>query len=113
MLFLSLFVFTGTVRDILSKTTNELIVYNTPGISAIGIRTGKILNLYSDTSAVPAEVKRHCSTLGLKIKDSHADKRSPYIIRAGRKTVLISGFLNKKMLENVRPDISILIGFKT
>jgi competence protein ComEC len=111
VLFLSLYVFTGTTRDILSKTSDELIVYNIPGVSAIGIRTGKILNLFCDASVVPPDVKKHCSTLGLKLK-VHMLKEKPYIIRVSGKTVFISGFLNNKVLESVKPDVSILFGFK-
>jgi len=33
----------GTVRDISTRTTNELIVFNTPGSTTIGIKTGKYL----------------------------------------------------------------------
>ena len=62
-----IFLLTGTIREISTRITNEIIVYNTPGFSTIGIRTGKILNLYSDTTVAGPEVKRHCSTLGLKI----------------------------------------------
>ena len=63
---MSLFILAGTVRDISSRTTNDLIIYNTPGSSTIGIRTGKILNLYSDTTLTRPEVIRHSASLGLK-----------------------------------------------
>jgi len=33
--FLVFYIFTGTARDISSKITNEVIVYNTPGTSTI------------------------------------------------------------------------------
>ena len=53
---LVLFAIADTTFEISARKTNELIVYNTPGNSTIGIRTGKILNLYSDTIQVRAEV---------------------------------------------------------
>ncbi|HEY5469047.1 MAG TPA: ComEC/Rec2 family competence protein [Bacteroidales bacterium] len=109
VLFLSLFVLVGTARDIYSKTTNELIIYNTPGSSTIGIRTGKILNLFSDTSIVAPEVKRHCATLGLKVKSTILVKNN-YFIRVGDKKILITKILNKKILQNFIPDILVLTG---
>ncbi len=107
--FLILFVFTGAARDAYSKTTNEVIVYNTPGSSTIGIRTGKILNLFSDTSMVVPEVKRHSATLGLRIK-STVLKNKYYCIRAAGKQILITSFLNKKIIQNIVPDILVLTG---
>jgi competence protein ComEC len=107
--FLILYIFAGTARDISSKTTNELIVYNTPGSSTIGIRTGKILNLFSDTSVVVPDVKRHCATLGLEIK-STVLKNKYYCIRVQGKKILITNFLNKKIVQNFVPDILVLTG---
>ncbi len=107
--FLILFVIAGAERDISSKTSNEIIVYNTPGSSAIGIRTGKILNLFSDTSIVVPEVKRHCATLGLRIKSTLLINNY-YCIRAGRKKILITNILNNKIIQNFGPDILVLTG---
>ena len=108
---LILFVLAGMARDIHLKTTNELIVYNTPNLSTIGIRTGKVLNLYSDTSIVVPEVKRHCATLGLKIK-STVLKNNYHCIMAGGKKILITSFLNKNVTQDFVPDIIILTGSK-
>ncbi len=107
--FLCLLVLAGAVRDISSKTTNEVIVYNSPGSSTIGIRTGKILNLFSDTSFVVPEVKRHCATLGLRLK-STVLKNKYYYIRAEGKKILITNFLTKKIIQNFVPDILVLTG---
>ena len=107
--FLILYIFTGTARDISSKTTNELIVYNTPGSSTIGIRTGKILSLFSDTSVVLPDVKRHCATLGLKIKSTVMKNKSYCIIAQGKK-ILITKILNKKIVQNFVPDFLVLTG---
>jgi hypothetical protein len=107
--FLVLFVFADAVRDIVSKTTNELIVYNTPGSSTIGIRSGKILNLFTDTSIVVPEVKRHSATLGLKIKSTEMTNNY-YCINAGSKKILITNFLNNTIIQNIVPDILVLTG---
>jgi competence protein ComEC len=108
-IFLFLFVIAGTVAEISTRTTNELIVYNTPGSSTIGIKTGKILNLYSDTSLAGPEVKRHCATLGLKLK-VYKLKNDLNCIKAGEKNVLISNTLDKNILQSYLPDIVILTG---
>jgi competence protein ComEC len=106
-----IFVLTGTARDISVRSTNEIIVYNTPGRSTIGIRTGKILNLYSDTTIAGAEVKRHCSTLGLKLI-MNKTLSGCNCIEAGQTRILITGYLNRGIFERFSPDIVILSGAK-
>ena len=107
--FLILFVAVGTAREIISKKTNEIIIYNTPGSSTIGIRTGKILNLYTDTLIVVPEVKRHCASLGLKIKSTLIDNNY-HCIKTGGKKILITNFLNTNIIRNFVPDYLILTG---
>jgi hypothetical protein len=106
---LILFVLTGAVMEISTRTTNELIVYNTPGSSTIGIKTGKIINIYSDTSLAGPEIKRDCATLGLRIKINTL-KNKFYCIRVGEKNILISNSLDKNILQNFTPDIVVLTG---
>jgi competence protein ComEC len=108
---LILFLMAGTVMEISTRTTNELIVYNIPGSSTVGIKTGKILNLYSDTSLAGPEVKRECATLGLKIK-TNTLKNKGYCIRAGEKNILISSSLDKNIMQNFVPDIVVLTGLR-
>ncbi|TAL64614.1 MAG: ComEC family competence protein [Bacteroidetes bacterium] len=109
LLFLLFFILTGTITEISSRTTNEIIVYNAPGSQVIGIKTGKILNIYSDTLAIRPEVLRHSATLGLKIRMNQL-KDKFYCIRAGEKNILISNSVNKTILTDFRPDIIILTG---
>jgi competence protein ComEC len=104
-----LFAAAGTFREISTRTTNELIVYNTPGVSTIGLRTGKILALYSDTSIIAPEVLRHSATLGLKIEENRLPKDPAYII-VGEKKILISNRLTYYMQNKIHPDIVILTG---
>ena len=106
-----LFVLSGTVTEISTRTRNEVIVYNSPGSSTIGIKTGKLLNLFSDTSLVRPEVLRHCATLGLKIK-TNTLSNNMYCIEAGKKKILITNSINKNILKNFMPDIVILTGLR-
>jgi hypothetical protein len=108
VIFLVLFIIAGSVRDIISKNTTELIVYNTPGYSTIGIRTGKVMNLYSD-SVAGQEVRRHCAILGLKIKPVPLRGRS-YCIREGKSRILITNTINSNIISGFAPDIMILTG---
>ena len=55
---LLLFILAGTVRHIRTKTTAELIVYNTTGYTTVGIRSGHTLKIFSD-SLSSKEVNRH------------------------------------------------------
>ncbi|MEI6049301.1 MAG: ComEC/Rec2 family competence protein [Bacteroidota bacterium] len=111
IMLLILFLMAGSAREIATRTSNEIIIYNTPGSSAIGIKTGKILNLYSDTTMAGPEVRRHCSTLGVKIK-TNILKNNMYCIRAGEKKILICNSLYNSTLQNFVPDIVILTGLK-
>jgi hypothetical protein len=106
---LTIFLFAGTAREIRTRTTSEIIVYNTPGHSTIGIRTGRILNLYSDTTVACPEVRRHCSTIGLKMNMVRIGKRTS-CLKAGKKVILITRSLDTKALDIFTPDIVILTG---
>jgi competence protein ComEC len=109
LLFLILFTFAGSARDLLSRTTNELIVYNSPGSATIGIRTGKILNLFSDSTIIAPEVKRHCAALRLTIKSNVLNKNY-YCFKAGTKRILIANYVDNKILKDFVPEIIILKG---
>jgi competence protein ComEC len=109
VIFLMLFVITGTIKEVDTKKTNELIIYNTSGSTTIGIKTGKILNLFSDTTVVRAEVSRHCSALGLKIKTT-ALTDTYKCFETGGKRILITSVLNNLIISNYNPDIVILRG---
>jgi competence protein ComEC len=109
ILFVCMFFIAGTARDIFTKKTNQLLIYNTPGAATIGIRTGKILNLFSDTSIVRPEVKRHCAVLGLKIKSVHLNEIHDLVLVAGQK-ILITNSLKNISIEHLKPDIIILTG---
>jgi len=106
---LFLLVSAGTVRNIMTRTTNELIVYNTIGSSTTGIRTGKTLYLFSDTSLAKPEVTRHCATLRLKMKRAPVSDNY-YLLRAGRKNILICNSLENNILNDFKSDVLILTG---
>jgi competence protein ComEC len=106
---LLVFVLTCTINDVHSKHTNELIVYNTTASTTIGIRTGKNLNLYSDSSMAGPEVKRHCAVLGLKITHTVL-KNNELCLKAGNKRILITQHISNKLFEHYTPDIMIVTG---
>jgi competence protein ComEC len=108
-IFLLVFVINGLVKDLVLINTNELIIYNTPGSTTIGIKTGKILNLYADTTVVRPEVYRHSSTLGLKIKTTVLNN-TYQCLETGNKKILITSVLNNLIIKNYNPDIVILTG---
>ncbi|HBH82372.1 MAG TPA: hypothetical protein DDY34_01005 [Bacteroidales bacterium] len=98
-----------SLRDISVRRTNELIVYNSPGATVVGIRTGKILNLYSTEANMPDEVMRHISTLSLKVEKTLPANETTCIEISGRR-ILISGSVGSKLLSSVSPEIVILTG---
>jgi competence protein ComEC len=101
----------STARNISEKRSDELIVYNVPGSTVVGIRTGRILNLYSSDGKVVNEVLRHSSTLGLSVENiSHA--AGPACLQAGRKRILITDLISRELLTTNSPDIVVLAGKK-
>lgn len=86
--FLVIYVLYNSITDHNLRRSNEIIVYNTPGSATIGIRTGKTLNVYSDTVLIPQAALRHASTLGLRIK-SNLLKNDPIILSAGDEKIMI------------------------
>jgi competence protein ComEC len=109
LILIVLYAAAGTTSAISVGKSNELIVYNTPGSSTIGIRAGNTLNIYSDTSLIRPEVIRHSATLGLQIK-SNSLKSAGYCIRAGEKNILICSSPENHILKNFKPDIVIFTG---
>jgi competence protein ComEC len=109
LIFLTLFIAAGTIKRIGLSRTNELIVYNSPGASFVGIRTGQTLNLFSDTSVVKPEIYRHCATMGLRMKQNALKKRCSCVNSAGKK-ILITDILNNQIINSLNPDIIIITG---
>jgi competence protein ComEC len=106
---LLLFATAGTIRTISTKTTSQLIVYNTQGTTTIGLREGKRLNLYSDTCLTGLEVKRHCSVLSLK-PETNLVRETPVLIKASGKRILIAASVTDKIVRESNPDVLILSG---
>jgi hypothetical protein len=100
---------TGTARDISTRRSAELIVYNSIGSSTIGVRTGKILNVYSDSLPPGQEVARHCAMLGLRASH-HLISNEPCLVKTGDKSVLITKYMDSGILKRSKPDILIFAG---
>ena len=99
----------GAFACIYDKTSCELIVYNSIGSDAFGIRRGKTLHLYSKTTDVPSEVIRHCATKGLKIVQGNF-RNETFLIMAGEKKILIDSQLNIEYMKTTDPEYVILYG---
>jgi competence protein ComEC len=89
--------------------SNELIVYNIPGATVAGIRTGRSMYLYTSVNEVPSEVIRHCSTKGIKIKKIQS-VQNPVCLKAGGRRILISNKIDMNILSSTQPGIIILSG---
>jgi competence protein ComEC len=106
---LLLFLIAGTVRVISTKTTSQLIVYNTQGCLTVGVREGHRVCLFSDTCLIGQEVKRHSAVLSLK-PEVNVVRGIPTLIKACNKRILITKDVTEKVLEQAKPDILILCG---
>jgi len=108
---LLLLLITGTIREITTRRTDELVVYNSIGHSTIGIRTGKTLHIFSDTIVPGPEVNKHSSTLRLrKEQNLITDKPCLFITDAGK--TLLTNNLNFNMISIYKPDILLIAGEK-
>lgn len=110
LLFLIL-VYAGVSVNSHIKTvrSNELIVYNIPGSTVAGIRTGKSMYLYTSVNEIPSEVIRHCSTMGIRITKTQTVQQ-PIFLKAGETKILLSDTIDSDILSATLPDIIILSG---
>jgi hypothetical protein len=106
---LVLFVLAGSVSSVSDRTSGELVVYNGTGLSTVGIRTGRIMNVYADSDTLRPEVAKHCFTRRLKVNIIKTDSE-PHLIRVDKKTILLSNELSKSIVQISKPDIIILKG---
>jgi competence protein ComEC len=110
LLFLIL-VYAGVSVNSHIKTvrSNELIVYNIPGSTVAGIRTGRSMYLYTSVNEIPSEVIRHCSTMGIRITKTQTVQQ-PLFLKAGETKILLSDTIDSDILSATLPDIIILSG---
>jgi len=110
LLFLILsYAIISTQRIIKTERSNELIVYNVPGATVTGIRTGSTLKLISPEDEVQAEVIRHCATLGIRVERIKSGT-VPVCLKAGTRKILIADEIDSGILRATAPDIIILSG---
>jgi hypothetical protein len=64
----SLFLLCGTMKNLKESRQEKLIVYNIKGKELRAFQEGRVLMVSSPDGFVPAEVKKHAATRGLKIK---------------------------------------------
>jgi hypothetical protein len=104
-----LLVIAGTITEISTRRTNELVIYNCPDRYAIGIRTGKLLNVYSDSIRPGIEVMRHSAMLRLDVRMNQTG-REDNVYNAGGRKIMIGGSFNRGIIESTFPDVVVLTG---
>jgi competence protein ComEC len=106
LMALLLFSITYTSRYFITGMSRELVVYNTAGEAAIGLRTGRKMRLFSKGSVVPKEVIRHCSVLGLKIENTRLQDE-PLFVNFENHSILISDKYDQDLIIPPRTDFLI------
>jgi competence protein ComEC len=109
LLMTVLFMIALTIKDIRLKRSCELIVYNSPGTVSIGLRTGKVLNLYSDTLLPGPDVLKHSATFGLRIKMNRLTN-DPVLLRTCGHEIMICKEPATKSKADYKPDFVIFTG---
>lgn len=96
----------GTFRELRVKLSNEVIVYNVPGMSSVGIRSGKVLHLYSDSAIIAPDVRKHSATLHLKIIPESITESS-FFLKSGNRNLFIGNPADISQFPGTNPDIYI------
>jgi len=109
LIALGLLACAGTVRSINDRNSGELIVYNGISESQVAVRTGRKLNLWSESDTIYPEAARHSMTRGLKVYPVHT-LSGPCLIESGGKRILVCDKLTGSLLQNSRPDLVVLKG---
>ncbi len=104
-----IWVLVTTITAVITKTSDELIVYNINNRCTVGIRTGKLLNIYSDTLAMYPEINRHRSAAGLRMR-FHVIGKGTHLIRAGDTEIMICPGSYAEQSTHFNPDILITSG---
>jgi competence protein ComEC len=91
------------------KRSSELTVYNSPGETNIGIRTGVTMTVFSSDSTLNADINRHCSALGLRPKLAKLNE-IPACIEVNGKKILVTNEITDYILDRSSPDFVILSG---
>ena len=106
------FCLADSIRDISVRTSKELIVYNTANNVAVGVRSGKILDLYTNSESLQTEVSRHCASLRLRMRP-HFSNDKYTLISTEDKKILICNSLNNNLVKATDPDHIIIAGSGT
>jgi competence protein ComEC len=104
-----LFSLSLTITRVYNGRHNELIVYNTPGNSTIGIRTGNVLNIYSAGPGYPRAVLRHSSVRRLKVNYIEL-KPGPMVLKTGNGAVMITDSIAASYVNRGSYEVIILTG---
>lgn len=99
----------GSIRSIHDRVSGELIVYNGISESQVGIRTGRKLDLWSESDTLMPEAARHSMTRGLKVNEIHSGTDAR-LIESGNLRILICGQMTEVLVRKTQPDIVILKG---
>jgi competence protein ComEC len=113
LLLILILIYAGVSGKKVLKTrrSNELIVYNIPGSTVTGVRTGRSMYLYTSVKEIPSEVIRHCSTLGIRIIKTQT-VQNPVCIKTGDIRILIADKIDVDILSSTQPDKIILSGIR-
>ncbi|MFN8241737.1 MAG: ComEC/Rec2 family competence protein [Bacteroidales bacterium] len=91
-------------RSVSVSRSSELIVYNTPGYSTIGIRTGRNMILYTDSPVPPTPVTRHASASGFRVRVTPLPDQS-FVIRTGKQVIYIGNGITPARVEDASTAI--------
>ena len=111
LLFILIFSIFRTAERIQLRQSSELIVYNTPGLVSVGIRTGSIMNFYSFSDTIPETVRHHANSAGLHF-NRFVMSSVPVLIRSDNYCILLNNRIDESIISEFAPDAVILTGRK-
>lgn len=90
----------GTFISVRTRSTAELIVYNTGEAPEIAVRSGKCIDVWNRDAVLTPEVMRHSSVLRLRVR-MHELPQGNNIIKAGETKVIVNsrGTINAAAMQ--------------
>lgn len=106
LIVLILLVAVSAVRHSVEADRSELIIYNSPTGTEVGLRSGRNLLLICDSLTAASPGVRHARAAGLEVIDG-GRPAPPVLIKHRKLKILICSISDYKTVETLRPDLLI------
>jgi len=100
----------GSIKELVTANSSQLIVYNENNKPAAGLRKGRTLHFFSSDSLPGNAVMKHISVMNLRL-EQHIIRDGNMVVTDEKKKILIAERADMNMLREAGPDIVIAGSF--